>query len=281
MLVSDVSDSRNSVFQRYYMDGEIISQNRVLHFGEPLRIDSELEVRFEQALSNNMLLIGKNIQKAQNILFFSTLDLVLYKVSQLRKGLKSCNIHVLNYCDGANTNLNDKLQELGMSVPHLMNYYDGSGALSGIEAIYHILDNKTSEEADDWVMISNLALASYLSESNLNRKNGRIVSEFERLLAEGPQRGIFFIIWCDNPAIYRAKFGYTYEYFGKRIVFNVSEDDALEFADIVADSSINKSNAYIWQEGKGKEKFRPYDAPMDSWFRRLCDECLLNEEINH
>ena len=277
VLVSDVSDSRNSVFQRYYIDGEIISQNRVLHFGEPLKVESELEVRFEQTIANNMLLIGKNIQKAQNILFFATLDIVLYKVLQQRREKNSANIYVLNYCDGANTNFNDKLQELGMSVPQLIHYYDGAGAIGAIEALYERFDNKTSEDTDDWIVISNLALASYLSESSFNKKDSKLVSDFERMLLEGPGKGMFFIVWCDNPAIYRAKFGYTFEHFGKRIVFNVTPQDALEFADIVEDDSINRNNAYIWQEGKGKEKFRPYDAPMDSWFRRLCDECLCVE----
>ena len=97
------------------------------------------------------------------------------------------------------------------------------------------------------------------------------------MLSEGPSKGVFIIAWCDDPALFRAKFNNTFEYFGKRVVFNMSEEDALAMADIVKDDSINKNNAYLYQSGKGKEKFRPYSTPMDKWINRLCTERLDKE----
>lgn len=277
VLVSDVSDSRNSVFQKYVSDGQIIAQDRVLHFGEALKVDTKLEVRFEQSAGNNMLLAGKNTQKAQNILFFATLDLVLQRVNHMRNGKKPTNIYVINYCDGATDGLSDKLQDFGLNEPNMINYYDGSGAVSGIEAIYRSFESKSVGDPDDWLIISNLALASELQSGSAYGSYNENANRFEKLLSEGPLKGVFCVVWCDDPALFRAKFSHTFGYFGKRVVFNMSDEDALAMADIVKDDSINKNNAYLYQNGKGKEKFRPYSTPMDKWITELCTERLDKE----
>lgn len=277
VLVSDVSDSRNSVFQKYVADGQIITKDRVLHLGEPLKVDANLEVRFDQSIGNNLLLVGKNTQKAQNMLFFAALDLVLQRVNHIRNGKKPINIYVINYCDGANADLADKLQDFGLNEPSMMNYYDGASAVSGIEAVYHSFESKSESDPDDWLIISNLALASDLQSGSVYGSYRENANRFEKLLSEGPSKGVFCVAWCDDPALFRAKFGNTFDYFGKRVVFNMSDEDALAMADIVKDDSINRNNAYLYQNGKGKEKFRPYSTPMDNWINTLCAERLDKE----
>lgn len=277
VLVSDVSDSRNSVFQKYVSDGQIITKDRVLHIGEPLKVDADMEVKFDQAVGNNMILLGKNTQKAQNILFFATLDLVLQRVNHIRNGQKPTNVYVINYCDGANTDLSDKLQDFGLNEPDKINYYDGAGAAGGIEAVYHTFENKSAGDPDDWLIVSNLALASDLQSGSVYGSYREEANRFERLLNEGPSKGVFCVAWCDDPALFRAKFGSTLDYFGKRVVFNMSDEDALAMADVVKDDSINRNNAYLYQNGKGKEKFRPYSTPMDKWVNALCLERLDKE----
>ena len=278
ILVSDVSDSRNSVFQRYCSDGEIIAKDRVIHLGEPLKVDANLEVRFDCAPANNMLLVGKNSQKAQNLLLFATLDLVLQKVNQIRSKKPSIEINVINYCDGANAVLDDRLQDLGLSVPQFINYYDGASASMGIEDAYNRFVSKQPGSPDEWLIISNLELASELQSGSVYGSYRENANRFEEMLSEGPKRGLFIIAWCADPALFKVKFSSTFPHFGKRVVFNVGKEDAAELADIIDDESINKNNAYIYQNGKGKEKFRPYSTPMEKWMRYLCDEKLDKEQ---
>lgn len=279
VLVSDVSDSRNSVFQRYYADGEIIAKDRVLHLGEPLKVDANLEVRFDLAGANNMLLVGKNAQKAQNILLFASLDLVLQKIGQIRKNKQSSIITIINYCDGSNAVLDDKLQDLGLSAPQYVNYYDGASASIGIEDAYNMFKTKQPGSAEQWLVISNLELASDLQSGSVYGSYRENANRFEEMLSEGPKKGVFVIAWCADPALFKAKYSSTFQYFGKRVVFDVSKEYAQELADIVDDESINKNNAYIYQNGKGKEKFRPYSTPMDKWMRYLCDVRLDKEKV--
>ena len=279
VLVSDVSDSRSSVFQRYCAEGKITSTDRLLHLGEPLNIDANMEVRFDNAPANNMLMVGKNTQKAQNMLMFAALDLVLQKVNQMRNSRPSINIHIINYCDGSNSALEDRLQDLGLGAPQFINYYDGASAGLGIEAVYNNFLSKHAGSSDEWLIISNLELASDLQSGSVYGSCKENANRFEQMLRDGPEKGLFVIVWCADPALFKAKFSGIFQYFGKRVVFDVPKEDAQELADVVNDESINKNNAYIYQNGKGKEKFRPYSTPMEKWMRYLCDERLENENV--
>lgn len=277
VLASDVSDSRSSVYQTYYAGNELIVKDRVLHLGEPLKVDANLEVRFDQAPANNMLLIGKNNQKAQNLLFFATLDLILQRIAHKRNGSNMPNITVINFCDGSNTILDDKLQDMGLRLPGHCNYHDGSEANEAFSEVYERFVRKASTDPDEWLIISQLALAADFQGGSIYGSNREYANRFDEILRDGPAKGVFTIAWCDDPALFRAKFDNTYGYFGKRVVFDVSKEDALALADIVNDESINKNNAYIYQNGKGKEKFRPYSTPMTKWVETICDEKINKE----
>jgi hypothetical protein len=279
VLVSDVSDSRNSVFQKYNVDGEITATDRHVHLGEPLKVEANLEVRFDMAPGNNMLLLGKDSQKAQNMLFFATMDLMLQHLGHVRNGKMPNNIYVLNYCDGANADFSDKLADLGLYATDYINYYDGSSANMGIEEIYARFEQKNPCDEDDWLIVSNMGLASDLQSGSVYGSNRTNANRFQRLLQEGPVKGVFCIAWCDDPAIFKAKYGSTFDYFGKRVVFNVSSEDAMAMADIVNDDSINKNNAYLYQSGKGKEKFRPYSTPTDKWIAHIINERFDKETL--
>ena len=276
ILASNVYDNRNSVFQQYWLHNEINAQNRVLHIGEPLKVKSSLEVRFNTMLANNLLLLGKNPQKAQNILFFAVLDLILQKVKQLREGQLLNRIFVVNYCDGADMGFNDSLKVLASQVPSLVNYYSASNAKDGINAVYENFSDKSTGMPDDWLIMSNMILSPELQGGSIYGSHRETVNRFKEILHDGPERGVFTVAWCDDPVLYRAKFSDTYEDFGKRVVFNVSQEDALAVANVVNDESINKNNAYLHQTGRGSEKFRPYAAPAEKWLMSLIDK--LNKE---
>lgn len=280
ILSSDVSDNGNGIFQRYYSEGIIEAQDRVLHIGEALRIDAKLEVKFRNLSSNNMMLLGNDIQKAQNILCFSVLDILLQRVQKLRNNERPANIYVMNYCDGSGIDANDTLQKLCMKVPEHVKYYDGETSGEGFEKIYERFSTKTSDDPDDWLIISNLILATNLHSKYNGTEN---FEKFKKILKEGPQRGVFTIIWCDEPALYAdpAKFfdicAQHTELFNKTVVFNLDRDNAMRYANVIDDDSINFRNAYILQTGRKSEKFRPYESPRDEWLEDLCER--LNSEV--
>ena len=46
----------------------------------------------------------------------------------------------------------------------------------------------------------------------------------------------------------------------------------MALADVVKDESINRNNAYLYENGRGKEKFRPYSTPMKDWMDGVCQK---------
>ncbi|MCM1104458.1 MAG: FtsK/SpoIIIE domain-containing protein [Clostridium sp.] len=271
VLVSDVADSRDSVFQEYLKRDHLIVEPRKIHFGESLNIDRNLSVLFELRRNENMLLAGKDAQKAQNLLFFITLDLVMQKLKAIQTGQLSSQIYVFNFNDSEESSLQDKLQDMAMLLPDYIEgatYYD---ALDRLKEVYNLYQNKQNDGEYIWIILSNLGLASDF-QNGLYSNSSRGFLMLDEILRNGPQKGVFTIAWHDDLTLFRQKFPNMIDSFKKRIAFNLSDEEALNFADVVKDPSINKNNAVFFEAGKGKQKFRPYSAPNSEWFNEMMDK---------
>lgn len=277
VLVSDVADSRDSVFQEYLKRGHLITKAKHLHFGESLRIDQSMSVRFEMKKHENMLLAGKDSQKAQNLLFFMTLDLVLQKLNDLKQSRTASQIYVFDFNDSSDYAVQHKLQELVLSLPDYIEAASSYDALDRLEEIYRLYQNKTNDESSIWIIISGLGLASDFQNS-LYSSSSRGFTMLEEILRCGPQKGVHVIAWHDDLTLFTQKFPNLLDAFRKRIAFNLSDEEALNFADVVKDPSINKNNAVFYEAGRGKQKFRPYGTPNSDWLERMINK-LSSEGI--
>ena len=94
----------------------------------------------------------------------------------------------------------------------------------------------------------------------------------DEILRNGPQKGVYTIAWHDDLTLFNQKFPNMIDSFKKRIAFNLSDEEALNFADVVKDPSINKNNAVYFEAGRGKQKFRPYSTPNSEWFNEIMDK---------
>lgn len=237
ILVSDVSDSRNSVFQIYYSLSKITAEKNVLHFGEPLRVDAKLEAKFRNAAGNNLILFGSNAQKAQNMLTFALMDLMIQSIDDMRQGARHPYIFVLNYTDGTGNVMFDGVKQLSEVKLPSVAYLDSSQAVNAINQIYQYYKQKTPQDPEAWLIISNLMVATDLQSGSVYGSYSETANYFEEILREGPAKGIFTVAWCDDPTLFKAKFVNLIQLFGKRIVFNVSDEDALALADVVKDET--------------------------------------------
>lgn len=100
-------------------------------------------------------------------------------------------------------------------------------------------------------------------------RDGNMLDE---ILRNGPQKGVYTIAWHDDLTLFNQKFPNMIDSFKKRIAFNLSDEEALNFADVVKDPSINKNNAVYFEAGRGKQKFRPYSTPNTEWFNEIMDK---------
>lgn len=271
VLVSDVADSRDSVFQEYLKRNKLIVEPRKIHFGESLNIDRSLAVPFETRKNENLLLAGKDAQKAQNLLFFITLDLVMQKLKALKEGQNPSQIYVFNFNDSDESSITDRLQEMVLLLP---DYIEGSTAYDAVdrlEEVYNFYQNKENDGSYVWIILSNLGLASDF-QNGLYSSSSQGFTMLDEILRNGPQKGVYTIAWHDDLTLFNQKFPNMIDSFKKRIAFNLSDEEALNFADVVKDPSINKNNAVYFEAGRGKQKFRPYSTPNTEWFNEIMDK---------
>jgi len=268
VLVSDVADSRDSVFQEYLRHGNLIVESRKIHFGEALAIDRSLAVPFEMRKNENMLLAGKDAQKAHNLLFFITLDLVLQKLKALKDGQPASQIYVFNFSDSEEGAIQDKLQEMVLLLPDFIEGAESYDAIDRLEEVYRLYLSKQNDGEYVWIIINNLGLASDF-QNGLYSSSSQGFTMLDEILRKGPEKGIFTIAWHDDLTLFQQKFPNMIDAFKKRIAFNLSDEEALNFADVVKDPSINKNNAVYFEAGRGKQKFRPYSTPNSEWFNEI------------
>lgn len=271
VLVSDVADSRDSVFQEYAKRNRLIVEPRKIHFGESLNIDRSLSVPFEMRKNENLLLAGKDAQKAQNLLFFITLDLVMQKLKALKEGTPPSQIYVFNFNDSDESNVKDRLQEMVLLLPDYIEGATTYDAVDRLEEVYNIYHNKQNNGDCIWLILSNLGLASDF-QTGLYSSNSQGFAMLEEIIRNGPQKGVFTIAWHDDLTLFNQKYPNLIDGFKKRIAFNLSDEEALNFADVVKDPSINKNNAVYFETGRGKQKFRPYSTPNTKWFNEIIDK---------
>lgn len=268
VLVSDVADSRGNVFQKYLKQNLLAVENRKLYFGEPLSIDSTLAAAFLPARGGNMLLAGKNRYKANSIMFFMMLSMVLNKLKEYKSGAKPDSIYLFDFAQGIGGRSEMSLIDAALLLPDYIDGVEPCDALERFTGIFNQYRQRQSPQENVWILINNMALASDF-QSAVYSSSQQGFSMLQELLRNGPQKGFFTVAWHDDLALMRQKFPDILESFGHRIAFDMNDDDALNFADVVKDQSINKNNAVYFEKGKGKQKFRPYSMPIKEWVNNM------------
>lgn len=276
VLVSDVADSRDSVFQEYLKHDRLTVEPRRLHFGESLAIDQSLAVAFDARKNENMLLAGKDAQKAHNLLFFLTMDLVLQKLRALKEGLPAPQIYVFNFDDSDGGSVQNKLQEMVLLLPDCIDGAESHDAIDRLEEVYGIYQNKQAGSEDVWIVMYNLGLASDF-QNGLYSSSSQGFAMLEEILRHGPEKGVFTIAWHDDLTLFQQKFPNLIDAFKKRVAFNMSDEEALNFADVVKDPSINKNNAVYFEAGRGRRKFRPYSTPNAEWLDAITEKITCED----
>lgn len=275
VLVSDVADSRDSVFQEYLKHDNLIVEHNKVHFGESLNIDRSLAVTFNNRRNDNLLLAGKNSSKANNLLLFITIDLILQSIYASKHGMQPAKIFLFNFSNEYEDVMDNYLSKLSMMLPDYIEGADSYEALDKLEEAYNLYKSNSDENV--WVIINNLGLANDFQNA-IYSSSSQGFNMLEDMLRNGPEHGTHIIAWHNDLTLFRQKFPNIIDLFGKRIAFDMSDEDALNFADIVKDPSINKNNAVFYETGRGKQKFRPYSTPTNDWFEHMVNK-ISSEDI--
>jgi hypothetical protein len=284
VMVFDVGRSRGNVFQDFVEShsAKNTSTPSKVHFGESLDLDANhLEAVFERAANDNLLLVGRDADKAQSLLFFMTADLALQKIKAMKNGEPIPLIYVFNFSDG-NKNahiMNDCLMKLCLkfSGSDLFDYYGTVQPGADLSEQFR----KAAGHAPDspvWIIISHLGDPRVFARPELYGVQDEVQSAqnnyaaLRELLQNGPRNGAHVIAWHKDLGSFNEQFVDWLGLFRKRIAFNMPGADAEAFARVTAtDHGIKErvNNAFFYQRDLETVKFRPYCAPADAWLEKF------------
>lgn len=150
-----------------------------------MNIDRSLAVLFEMRKNENLLLAGKDTQKAQNLLFFITLDLVMQELKALKDGKPLSQIYVFNFNDTDESSIQDRLQEVVLLLPDYIEGATSYDAVDRLEEVYNLYQNKQNDGHSIWLILSNLGLASDF-QNGLYSSSSQGFTMLDEILRNGP-----------------------------------------------------------------------------------------------
>ena len=291
ILTSDVGRSRGNVFDKFTRLSENISSRGIAHFGEAADLRSGApEAVFQNAGSENLLLVGGDDEMARNLLFFMTADLALQKIKAIREGAPIPDIYILNLA-GGNPYLTgeDCLGDFGRKFsPELFFYADAksSGLITEkLEEISKTAATHTArrDSSKTWLVISYMGdqkvfsrpVQGGITKTDASHEN---YEALEKILKSGPARGIHTIAWHKDYRAMEANFGGLLRYFEKRIAFKMDGRQANAFASVpeneecLKDTPGSPRNAFFKPSPDVCLKFRPYSTPDPEWRKGLYEK---------
>jgi len=102
---------------------------------------------------------------------------------------------------------------------------------------------------------------------------------FPKIILEGSEFGIHTLIWCDTVSNMNRVFDRRSErQFDMRIVFQMSEDDAMNIIDSPSAAKLGTNRAFYYSEEEANlEKFRPFSLGTEEWIKKVTHSLNKNE----
>lgn len=261
--------------------------------GDPIAIRPPVAAAFRRTSGSNLLVVGQSDQAALGIFTSALISLAAqmgrngerterYGERTERNGERTerygeRSLHVLDFgaVDGLHANFFARLNEtLGSAfnlgrrreLPILIDQLaqetrrrmDGETSGAPIFLLLYGLQRARDLRQEDTMNFS-------LDADAPNAANP--AQQFNTILREGPDVGIFTIVWCDTLTnLNRALDRRALREFAMRVVMQMSAEDSANLIDTPAASKLGPYRALFYNEEEGRlEKFRPYALPSDQW----------------
>lgn len=277
LLLSSVQDDANNVLNLFSMgkgvDEEMTPATR-LFIGESLSMTNTFQPKLWVREEQNLLLVGRNQEKAVNTCAFAAMSL-LYETIRQEGAITHPVVTVFNF-EGRNAVREDHLlKRVCAAVPEAFEMVDSDNMLNALQ----ILQQKLEDNERHYVIFFGLNRARRLlqASSRYDRLPREILVD---LLRRGPENGMNFIVWANDPALYLSDYSDTLELFEYRLGFDMepSEFEATigyivrQSKDAPAPSEDNL-NAIAFDINDENQKIRLYDVPTNDWFDLFVANC--------
>lgn len=277
ILLSNIEDNAFCKFNRFAEDDYKAVVERQMIIGEPLAIDTNMNMDFARESCSNMLMVGDNTEKARNMLTFSLVSICVdYWLKHGKKAPEKPIIHFMNFKPLNDSYFVDIPKMISDALPAYIDYVN-CGDADEIGSLLGRLYGQCSapEAEDEYVMIFGYQRAEILrSEAMIEAGGGQVAicDAVRYLLDKGPKSGIHTLIWQDKFKGSIAEDSDMLSRFNMRVAFEMPADALMSFVMEENINAIDENTAVYYNSLYDNQRFRSYQTPNIDWMKALCEK---------
>jgi hypothetical protein len=237
-----------------------------LYIGESLTMINTFLPSLWNRRGQNLLIVGKDTEGqglSRMITGYSVLSL-LYETVRLKGEISAPFITVFDLSGNSlyGSEDFDMLDIIEEMVPEAFRVIPGNMLLDGIEMLY----NELAEGRQQFVVFYGLNRAKQLTTGTYQRSPKE---QLEELFARGPENGMNFIVWANDPGLFIENYGAAINYFDLRLAYGMEDKEYKSITGEAGPGYSSKMNAISYNMFGDNQKIRMYSRPTEEWLRQF------------
>ncbi len=276
LLSSDIQDHERHELQVFAKDDKLPVSNEMyyrLFIGESLGLVNNFCPVFSPQSGKNLLLVGSDEGTASTLSAFAAMSLLMESIRIEGGKLDRPVITIFDFSTPIQRGLvghaKPVLKKLVEQVPGAFRVFQSADAIEGLQ----ILENDLATAGDapqHFVIFFGLNRARRLTDGSTYAQKPRDI--LARLLHDGPEKGMNFIVWANSPSAFQQFYGDTLGDFELRLAFEKIEDELYPY--YVQDKkpeAADERNAISFNLDGDNQMIKLYSRPTDKWIEMYAE----------
>ena len=237
-----------------------------LYIGESLTMINTFLPSLWNRRGQNLLIVGKDSEGqglSRMAIGYSVLSL-LHETVRLKGEITAPFITVFDLSGNSlygsmDFDMLDIIEEM---VPEALRVIPNSMILDGIETLY----NELGDGRQQFVVFYGLNRAKQLTTGTYERSPKE---QLEELFARGPENGMNFIVWANDPGLFVENYGAAMNCFDLRLAYGMEDKEYKAITGEAGPGHSSKMNAVSYNLTGDNQKIRMYSRPTEHWLREF------------
>ena len=287
LLLSSIQDDYENPLNRFVNSGilpERLDYGCPLFLGEEIAMFNSFSMRLTPRRRQNLLILGSDYKRAGLLYGFSAIS-ILFDVYRKSEGHILPDRPVITFFDFSTADNRrrrraDIMNELCARLPNAIRVFSKNTLMDGISILEREYERRTGDEENHYVIFAGLNRARRLLDNDRAYKMPP-KSMFANLVKEGPEHGVNYIVWANEPKTFCSMFSDILPEFDNRIVYDLKEE---EYELVIRSSSLKtefENNVIAYNLDDDIKKVRIYSMPLTEWLIGFMDRIETVPEISY
>ena len=277
LLLSSIQDDYENPLNRFVVSGTLpgrLDYGCPLYLGEEIAMINTFHVSLTSRRRQNLLILGSDFNRASLLYGFSAIS-ILFNVYRRAADHVLPGRPVITFFDFGSTNRRsrkrmDIMNELCARFPDLIRVFSRETLMDGLEILQKEYKSRTDSDENHYVIFAGLNRARRLLDTD-SAYAMPPKTMFINLVKNGPERGVNYIIWANEPSTFCSLYSELIPEFDNRLVYNLKEE---EYELVVKSSAMTTefdNNVISYNPDDDNKKVRIYAMPLAEWLTGFMD----------